>query len=81
MGEAQKRFNEATNQVDRAYWQGALDGERAEHERIASILERERNHWETLFEESDGYDSNVGSRYGGALTAIDDLTALIKGEN
>lgn len=39
MSEAQKRFREATNQVDRAYWQGALDGEAAERERIIGILE------------------------------------------
>ena len=42
MGEAQERFNEATNDMDRAYWQGALDGEAAERERIIGILENIR---------------------------------------
>jgi len=42
MGEAQERFNEATNQVDRAYWLGAIDGKAAERERIIEILENIR---------------------------------------
>jgi len=41
MSEAQRRFKEATNQVDRAYWLGAVDGEAAERERIIDLGE----HW------------------------------------
>jgi hypothetical protein len=39
MGQAQERFKEATEPLDVAYWQGAIDGEAAERERNINLLE------------------------------------------
>jgi hypothetical protein len=70
MGEAQKRFNEATNQVDRAYWQGALDGERAEHERIIDTLEDAKKYLDFYNPSTDLLSCE-----------FDRLIDIIKGEN
>lgn len=81
MSHAQRMFDESTEPLDRSYWQGAIDGEAAERERIVLALESMCSYWKSLFEDSDGYESNVGSRYGGAVVALDDAIAVIKGEN
>jgi len=33
------------------------------------------------FDNSDGYVSHIGNRYGGQIMGINDAIALIKGEN
>jgi hypothetical protein len=68
---------------DFAVWLAENDGKvaKSERERIVWALESMCSYWKSLFEDSDGYESNVGSRYGGAVVALDDAIAVIKGEN